>query len=119
MAVETTTAPPPQFDPSVLALLHDFERSRAAGCGLLSLQGGGAYGTDAFAKLAAIVVQHQHCIDVLSELLGSPPALKRLLRPPKSPPTRRNARGQRRPTTYRSKGKGAGTQRPAKPAGAS
>jgi hypothetical protein len=109
MAAET--APQPR-DPSVAALLRDFERSRAAGCGLLSLTGDGAYGTDAFARLAAIVVQHQHALDVLSELLGNPPQLARLLKPPKAPPVRRNTRGARRPTTYKSKGKGAGTKRP-------
>jgi hypothetical protein len=103
MAVETA---PPQFDPSVSRLLRDIEAARATGCDALSLTGGA--GVDVLQRLAIAVVAHQHCLDRIAELLDDRYVRQVLSRPA----TRRNARGQRRPTAYKSAGKGKGTKRP-------
>jgi hypothetical protein len=100
------STPPPPLDPSVSRLLRDFEVARARGCDVLSLTGDA--GVDAFARLAIAVVAHQHALDHIAQLLDDR-YLKQLL---SQPATRRNTRGQKRPTTYRSAGKGAGTKRP-------
>jgi hypothetical protein len=111
----TAHATTPQLDPSVSRLLYDLEAARSRGCSVLGLT---AEDTDVFVKLAIAVTAHQHALDVVCQLLGDPPALARLLKAPKSPPIRVNARGQRRPRTYKSAGRGTGTKRPASSASA-